>query len=706
MKAAHKRFPTASAPFWLAVTALLVTPFILVEQWHGYFDYARRGIFEVVALLVFGTVLCRALWRGDRLVWTPGMTFVASFLLVAFAGCLLAVNHYVAFGIYLHWLGAGLWFFALVQILESPGRIRVLLTAMSMISLGIAGAGLAQVYVNVPFLQESSPPGSFLGNANWAAQVLTLSMPGISAMLLLSRRTWQRLLAGMALAVSIGFLVHAQSRACWLALSAQVVFLGLFIGLNKGHPLRAAALKRPFIASLLLSICAGLLIGGIHPGGAVIEADSTEQAPFRIQDDRNILVRLDIYENTMTLIGRYPLAGIGTNNFQVRFPESSPRNHERLFKDFSRPWHYAHNDWLQLWLELGLAFPLLCVYGGYIWLRRMRHLYELPKDRADDTWLWPLSLAALVGLAVNMLFSFPLYNAVPPFLIATHLAIVEHNGLAAGWPGARTRQCRASVAAGVIAGMLCLSALALLTHFYSRQFRAEELRLKMGEAEYFQNWQKVITLGNQIGERVPGRTDWMMKAAEAHETLAWEQAQEPTRAEAVTRHLQAALTLLNRQLEAYPHYTYPHYLKGVVLSRLERLPEAEAALNQSLRYYPDSVDALLVRYDVRLQMENWPGALEDLERMLELDPTRLTNADNAHVALLIQLRRYPDAIRVLDSLIVRQPDVFHWKVTRAWCIASTEEGRDKGRALLTSLRRQARTREDQRLVNDALQSFN
>lgn len=131
--------------------------------------------------------------------------------------------------------------------------------------------------------------------------------------------------------------------------------------------------------------------------------------------------RILMWRVTGTMIMDAPLTGHGLGTFGLHFPNYQA---DALSQPWAEPFianasftSYAHNDYLQLWAELGL-FGLLA-FGALIWivLKRGRALAGDPV--ALGCW------AAVISLLINSAVAFPLHLPTTLILFVVLVAAVE-----------------------------------------------------------------------------------------------------------------------------------------------------------------------------------------------------------------------------------------------------------------------------------------
>lgn len=122
----------------------------------------------------------------------------------------------------------------------------------------------------------------------------------------------------------------------------------------------------------------------------------------------SLLARVELGWNSLAMIADRPFYGWGLGSFNAVYPDYSDR-HKAILGDWSildGPLRYAgaaHNDWLQLHLELGMVGWAMAI--AFLALL-IRHFYRKPKDRLD----WAAGISLMTG-GLLALFSFPFQNA-------------------------------------------------------------------------------------------------------------------------------------------------------------------------------------------------------------------------------------------------------------------------------------------------------
>jgi len=313
--------------------------------------------------------------------------------------------------------GFALLFFAVLDGLH--GRVEVRRLALVFVSLGFAHAlgGILWHYQSAGRTYWApARAGSSFGpyiNRNHFACLMGMMVPlGIGFLLSLGHRRRdatgdpgspaspaapvpaaergpQRLLVGFAVAVMAGALGLSLSRGGLVSTLAALAVLAAAIGarrLTRGHLWMAA------------SAVAGALAFTVW-----LVAQPLFDRLGTIADARTVAARTGIWSDTLRLATDFPLFGSGFGTLVEVYPiYQTAYVGQRVI--------HAHNDWLQLFAEGGLAGTLavLALLGGYgaAAVKRLR--------RRRDREAVALALGGLAGMVAFLLHSFTDFNAHIP----------------------------------------------------------------------------------------------------------------------------------------------------------------------------------------------------------------------------------------------------------------------------------------------------
>lgn len=291
---------------------------------------------------------------------------------------LYRVAHWLALLVVV-WLGAGQ-----PQRFAKPLATALLATALFGLlqRLGVA---------NIAGYGVEREPVSTLGNLNVAAEWTTIAAAAVAVLLPRDR------LGLLAVGVGSAYLVVNGSRSGLLALPIALGLLAILRRRDHGWvPLATAALGG--LLGLLLALL-GPTPTSTTPSGPAV----ADRSPSTLE------VRLEIARSATRLFAESPIYGHGPGQFAVQYPRvRSAREIElsSLDRQFATEVRTAHDDWLEILVETGLA-------GFALFAAALFALQRATRDKAR--------LVPLFALLLVMFVRAPILNA--PAAVAALLLV-------------------------------------------------------------------------------------------------------------------------------------------------------------------------------------------------------------------------------------------------------------------------------------------
>jgi O-antigen ligase len=250
-------------------------------------------------------------------------------------------------------------FFVLV-LAGVTSRRHVKMLVMLLLGMGLFEGGLG--IVQYVWLGEARARGTFFNPNFFATYEVAMCMLALGLLIGLRQgdvRWRERLFLAFAAAITFSAMVMAQSRGAVLAFLMAVTFLGLY---------------RYGKAALIVLVC--LIVSGI------IFPNPVKQRFLDVGAyDPYAYTRFEIWKNSLERITDRPLGtGLGTykySSFQYRFPI------EHAIVQYGKRAESAHNEYLQMGVELGIAGVVLFFFGLGIWGREAKRVFALAASRLD-----------------------------------------------------------------------------------------------------------------------------------------------------------------------------------------------------------------------------------------------------------------------------------------------------------------------------------
>jgi probable O-glycosylation ligase (exosortase A-associated) len=290
-----------------------------------------------------------------------------------------------------HYLKAVVFFWLLGAIINSTERLRILAWTLVLCSIPLAAVGVNNYVAGEVlstgvsgFYRITGYTGTLTTNPNDLALMLNLIIPIAGALVWASRRPAARVLALVALLLSVGAVIVTFSRAGFLTLAATALML--FVVLMRR--------RAPGAAGFLLVVA--LVAPVLMPAGYTdrlstitdIETDRTGSAQGRWQD---FLVATEIVMHN-------PIVGVGIGADMLALNEYRPG---------PDTYRSVHNAYLQYAVDLGLPGLILFVWLHIMCFRNARRVERQADAHPELRHLAPLAAGiqiSLVGFFVAAMF--------------------------------------------------------------------------------------------------------------------------------------------------------------------------------------------------------------------------------------------------------------------------------------------------------------
>jgi len=406
---------------------LFVSPLLYVGVLRDPSDLPRYAALAFI-ICALGIVYVVFWFKGaEKVSYTPVMLFAFIYLVFAGVSGQWAVEPSTNLVYTIRLLCyVGLFFIAL-QI--SSGRaIRILITVSLYSAALTALIGLLQNHnLNIFGLRGYAHGiGGTFTFKNHMALYLDLIIPAGFTLLLVSKNKLQKYVVAVSLSLCLLYILNSHTRGSYLALIvAMVVALISYAGfpaLRVGLKPRLAENKW-IIATIILVVAAITQLPG--------KGDKYEHRGTYTGDkiDTSSRDRLTAYRNALSLISEKPLLGSGYGTFWKAFRPYT--NHPDVIQrsDENIVFYRAHNDLLQIIVELGLVGGVLTLLIIVLTYKYGVNLLRKEEDTGEQLLLFGILLSLAASLAHSMV-DFPLQKPSSAELIWVYLGLIS--GLYAG----------------------------------------------------------------------------------------------------------------------------------------------------------------------------------------------------------------------------------------------------------------------------------
>jgi len=517
-----------------------------------------------------------------------------AFLVWALFTAVFALNPYETWKIGRLWLTAILFFFLIQQLAVSSAQRRQMLTALFGAAFLVAVLGISQHLFGLSFIPQLAPPAANFANKNMAVHFIVLLFPVGAFLFLTTKNNTTAWAASLMLSLIVTYLIYTQTRAGWLAVTCQCL---LFAVLRKATRLNLT----PFWSiQKKWAVFAGLLVvltmmnfgpAGFTPG--------YETVGRRVASNASVQIRFAIWADTLSLIRQHPLLGVGLGNLKVHFP-SVEKESISLYTQYLKD---AHNDYLQIWAELGLiGLTLFACLIGSLGLSLFKTHKECTGDLAKTLELQAIGLS-LVGIGVNALFCFPLERIIPLFTIMIMLGLLASLAHEAR-PDKPIHIPRRFPA---YAGIVLLVFAPILVANNLKAIAADHFYLKTCMATVDENWPEVIDSGNKSLHYQPN--DMTPHAYIGSAYLAQNKYSE-------------ALPHLLTMLEKFPYHYITLLNTGTAYYVLHDYQKAQQYFAKAVQIAPISGKAHDLLGKTYWKLKYYPNALVEFNEAIRLEPEK------------------------------------------------------------------------------------
>ncbi|MFO8023515.1 O-antigen ligase family protein [Thiohalophilus sp.] len=498
--------------------------------------------------------------------------------------------------------------------LPAPLLQRYLIPAALLAATLVALIGICQYFGWNPLpIRQSSPPASTFLNKNYAANYLDLLVPVALLTLLAQPRPtdWRALLAGVAFALGLGFLIISQTRGSWLGLFvAGIALIVIYLSDSQIKALLLQAARRhryTLLLALVFAIGLSVTESQVHPDREDLAA------LMSMTPDRSTGIRLDMYLNASVGIFENPLLGVGYGAFASGFMPYVAAINPVEMVDQNVFMTYLHSDPLQMFFELGILGGVLSILIYLVFLVlgwRIIHLTASPSIRLTAIGL----LLAMLASGAHAWVDFPLRLPTSAFffwiwgglIVALYLAQIPHRRLAVFAPLA--------VITGIVAlGYTLYSAqvysaywktnqdiytaqLAALDQDCDKTLEATDRAMDdFGQDHFTRFWYvKVYTYCDAPAEKKRAAIERVLRL-DSNIPLAYLTRAKLSLAEG---DLLSASEDFHQYLTLLPHQPQGYTGMGIIAIRLNKLEQAQYWIQEALKRAPD--DAELQRLDREL----------------------------------------------------------------------------------------------------------
>jgi len=397
-----------------SVNILLKAIIILVPLFLNKNIYSFRTTQEAVLKLL--VIIAIFLWllriiNNDDFFWRKSSLNLPIFIFIFVMSISLLISEIVAVSSrdYIIFLSYFLIYFLIINNVNNQEQFFSFIKLFFIISFIVAFYALIQYYGFDPYLKEFNAITSTIGQKNWISNYLALIFPLIFSYFLLEKIKKNKIIYFFLLSIFYTTIMICQSRGIWISIISTIL-IGIFVI----YEFKLFKIFQENQKWLILLFVTFLIITIIYSTDNFLNR-SDITVPQRAlstfdEQDPSINTRILIWKNTIEMIKDRPIfgSGIGTFkmnylNYQAEFLKNNP-----YYIRYSVKAGEAHNEYLQMWAELGIIG--LGIFIGIILIFYSFTLDYLKKNDSDkDKIIVFVLVLGITCFLIHCLFCFPLH---------------------------------------------------------------------------------------------------------------------------------------------------------------------------------------------------------------------------------------------------------------------------------------------------------
>jgi O-antigen ligase len=638
---------------WGLVAFCFLAPLVFIRGISDFANLTQMAFIQTGVCFFVLIWLVKSLLNGKWVIFKSRFYLpVLALFLWASISIIYAHNRYESTLPWMHWTASAMMFFLVGNSFQDEKYRNKLIAAIFLSGCVVALLGIGQYLFHIAWIPQASPPAATLANKNMAAHFVVLTLP-LSLGFILNTRVNKRVwLYSIASAVMVVFLVYTQTRAGWVALAAEMaLFVTLLAVLYLRHRDFSYWNRNKSLAACVAAVIIFILINLGPQGfswriGNVVErassVTSSETASFehQIKDGTTIgsvALRLAIWKHTLAMIKDHFWVGVGLGNHKIHYPPY----HHRVTPEISYMVHSqlanVHNDYLQVFAELGLIGFILLGWLFYIFLRTISHLHSTAASQSGHFRLIGIEVA-IFGLLVNACFSFPFQRAIPPFILMTLLGLISSY-----YTDSKKKSYEVGSKWIIVSAIIVVSIVFVwLVRFHYTNIKCDRHFFQIERLEKSEKWREVIAAGKKAYAYKPDRVKILSHVGRAYVQLG---------------EYPSAVAVLQKVLEAYPNFINSQLNIGVAYHEIGNDTRATEAYKKALSIKPDYAKAHFNIGLIAMGKKHYRNAAKAFEKAVEFNPKWDAAHKNLAVVYFQFLNRKKEGLAHFKEALKLNPEI-------------------------------------------------
>ncbi|OFW45984.1 MAG: hypothetical protein A2163_10560, partial [Actinobacteria bacterium RBG_13_35_12] len=424
MEQQETTLPKHNKSFWInAIEASIIALVILVPiafypRCITVFLPAKEVVSSVLVLLALMFWFLKMISRKEiKFTYTPLNFPTLSFMAICLLSLIWSNSFFVSLKELPLFLTGPLLYFVITNNISDDRTIRRILNVLLIVGSLFGIYGILQ-YNGIDFSFWTRNIGrqqvfGLFGNVNYFAEYLIVPLPIAVSLFFASKNKMKKLLLLIGILAMGSSLILTFTRGSYLGFSVSLIFMFFLFPISRGKNFIKKNRKIFIIILAVVIIITFLFIipTPLNKSGTAIEKIKSRVSISQLTQDYSIKRRIATWKFTVLMIKDHPLLGSGIGTYKY----NTLKYQAEFFKQGENRSLYphgfadkAHNEYLQLWAEMGIVG-----LGIFVWLIISYFncgLKILRKSKDEYKQAIIIGLMGAVGaVLVDGIFGFPLH---------------------------------------------------------------------------------------------------------------------------------------------------------------------------------------------------------------------------------------------------------------------------------------------------------
>jgi O-antigen ligase len=308
-------------------------------------------------------------------------------------------------------------YFTIINNIQRQQQINRIITTLLIIGSLFGIYGILQ-YNGIDFVLWAKNVGrlkifDLFGNVNYFAEYLIVPLPIAVSLFFVSRNKIKKLLLLIGILAMGGSLILTFTRSSYLGFGTSLIFMFFLFIFSRGKRFIKDNKNIFIILSLIIILTMSLIAipNPLNKSDTVISKIKSRASIAQLTQGHSIKRRIATWKFTALMIKDHPLIGSGIGTFRYNTLKYQAKFFEQGENRSLYPSGFAdkaHNEYLQLWAELGIIGLLVFLWFLICYFNYGLKILKKIKDYYKQGIVIGL-MGSVLAVLVDALFGFPLH---------------------------------------------------------------------------------------------------------------------------------------------------------------------------------------------------------------------------------------------------------------------------------------------------------